>query len=240
MLFYRAVVFVLLSFQFINCEETRTEVDVAWDFDFDDSRMGWANATTEEMGMEFRVEDGELRASINGWSPHFDSPGMILTTTRRHYAVFRMMYFGACTRGHLLLKYGPSVSNSRHVDDKKSNWAAPQPLSIVDVSGGRESVEMLVDPSQYTAWQSNKTRMVSWVILDAQEFRWTTSLKIMTSDGDDAPRRCLLQKSVTSSAGPFVTVVDFTLEKSSKYQEIVGFSAHSRYDFTSNFNLELK
>ena len=77
MLFYRAVVFVLLSFQFINCEETRTEVDVAWDFDFDDSRMGWANATTEEMGMEFRVEDGEFTGNCRNIIVNFIGLGPV-------------------------------------------------------------------------------------------------------------------------------------------------------------------
>ena len=219
---------VLLIHESVVAKEIRTEVDVAWDFDDDNSKMGWANATTEEMGLEFRVEDGELRASVSGWAPHFDSPNMILTTTRRHYAIFRMMYFGGATTGHLLLKYGPSINHNQHSDSLKASWRAPQPLSVVDYSSGGDSVAMLVDPSQYTAWVFNKTRQVSWVVLDMQDFRWVAALRILTSDGEDAPRRVLLQKSVTSSAGPFVTVVDVSLERSRAFQEVVGFSMHTR------------
>jgi len=209
--------------------ESRTEVDIAWEFDDENYKMGWSNATTEEMGMDFRVEDGEMRAIIHDWNPHFDSPMMVLTTTRRHYAVFRMMYAGAASKGNLLLKYGPSISHDQHVDEVKQNWRSPQQIRVVDVSSGFDSAAYAVDESQYTPWVVNSTRQGSWIILDAQDYRWVTALTIRTSDDIDAPRRCLLQYSVTSSAGPFVTAADFILKKDNEEQEVRGFSTHSRY-----------
>ena len=46
------------------------------------------------MHMQTRLENGELRATITGPNPTLDSPMVHLETTRRHYAVLRMMYYG--------------------------------------------------------------------------------------------------------------------------------------------------
>jgi hypothetical protein len=221
-----------LALVFCNLKETLsrevfTEVDVSWDFS--ESSMGWGNATAEEMGIDFRVENGELRGSIHRDSPHFDSPVMLLTTTRRHYVVFRMGYSGSSTQAKLILKYGPGVSDSQHLDELKANWQARQVSTVLDVSGGSSSAMFAVDDSKYTAWTTEFPRLGSWIIFDLGDFRWITAIRVSTSDGDDAPRRCLLQHSLTSGAGPFVTVADFTLSKSNQYQEVAGFSTHSRY-----------
>jgi hypothetical protein len=207
-------------------KEIFPEMDVSWDFD--DSSMGWGNATAEEMGIDFRVENGELRGSIHKENPHFDSPLMLLTTTRRHYVVFRMKYSGSSTQANLILKYGPSLSNSRHLDEIKANWRSRSATTVVAASGG-DDTSLSVDDSKYTAWTAPFPRLGAWIVLDVGDYRWITAIRLSTSDLDDAPQRCLLQHSLTSGAGPFVTVADFTLSKSNQYQEISGFSTHSRY-----------
>ena len=113
------------------------EVDISWDFDGSDKGIilseytalvslcqlgGWADATAEEMQMDVHVEGGELRGSIRGFSPHLDSPLMYLQTTRRHYVVIRMMYFGGADKAQLLLKYAPAVSDRELKDYSKSSW----------------------------------------------------------------------------------------------------------------------
>ncbi|CAM9989648.1 unnamed protein product, partial [Ectocarpus fasciculatus] len=101
-------------------------VDVSWDFDGTD-KGGWANATAEEMQMDVSVQGGELRGSIRGLSPRLDSPPLYLQTTRRHYVVIRMMYFGGAQKAQLLLKYGPDVSHREHRDYSKATWSTRVP-----------------------------------------------------------------------------------------------------------------
>lgn len=207
--------------------EIFTEIDVSWDFE--ETAMGWGNATAEEMGIDFRVESGELRGSIYQENPHFDSPVMLLTTTRRHYVVMRMQYSGSSTQANLILKYGPTISSSRHLDERKANWKIRSKTSVLEASGGSDSSHNAMDGSQYTSWTAPFPQLGSWIILDLSDYRWITAIRLSTSDGDDAPKRCLLQHSLTSGEGPFVTVADFTLSKSNQFQEVNGFSSHSRY-----------
>lgn len=204
------------------------EVDVSWDFNAG-VLDGWANATSEEMGIETRVEDGELRASINQWNPHFNSPTMFIQTTNRHYCVLRMMYFGGATNGNMLMKYGPSLPHRQNIDELKSTWRKPQALLVVGESGVNSTGAYAVDNSLHTAWHTESASRGAWIIIDTQDFRWITAITIKSSGDENSPKRCLLQQSVTSGSGPFVTVKDFTLAQTFDNQTIMGFSKQSRY-----------
>lgn len=210
-----------------NSFANNVEVDISWDFEGTD-KGGWANATAEEMQMDVTVEGGELRGSVRGLSPRMDSPIMFLQATRRHYVVVRMMYFGGAEKGQLLLRYGTSVSNREHRDFSKAAWENKVPAVAVAASGNTDQMPHISDDSLYTMWSSG-TQYGSFVVLDVQSARWITSLKITSSGDENSPKKCLLQKSLTSGAGPFVTVTSFTLEKSTKEQQITGFDGHARY-----------
>ena len=60
----------------------------------------------QEMQMQTYLENGELRGIIIGADPSIDSPAIYIETTRRHYAVIRMRYYGEATEAHLLCKGG--------------------------------------------------------------------------------------------------------------------------------------
>lgn len=204
------------------------EVDVSWDFNAG-VLDGWANATAEEMGIETRVDDGEFRATIIQWNPHFNSPPMHIQTTNRHYAVLRMMYFGGATSGVMLMKYGPTIPHSQDLDDAKSTWREPQQLEVIAESSGSSTGAYAVDDSAHTVWKTRFQHGGAWIIIDAKDYRWITAIRVLTTGDENSPKRCLLQQSVTSSAGPFVTVKDFTLAQTIESQSIVGFSKQSRY-----------
>ncbi len=57
-------------------------MDVAWEFLANNEKDGWANATSEEQGIQMRVEYGELRGAIFKRNPLFDSPMMYIQTTK--------------------------------------------------------------------------------------------------------------------------------------------------------------
>lgn len=220
-------VITLLTWITVFGQDVGTEVDISWDFNTRD-REGWANATSEEMGMQVRIESGELRSTILSWNPHLDSPVMLIPTTRRHFVVFRMMYFGSATKANLLLKYGPSVGHQQHYDELKANWQARLPVTIASASSGQETAEYAVDASPHSAWTATQSRG-AWIILDLGDYRWISKLRIRSSGETSAPRRCFLQKSQTSGAGPFITVVSFTLEFTLDEQIVEGFDGHARF-----------
>jgi len=107
------------------------EVDISWDFD-DGDRLGWGNATVEEMQMEVRVEHDELRASIVGHYPNIDSPPMYLDITRRHYVVIRMMYYGSADSAQLMLKSGAREIKRDRIDYSRSYWTFPQNATVIN------------------------------------------------------------------------------------------------------------
>jgi hypothetical protein len=203
------------------------EIDISWDFEGND-KGGWADATAEEMEMDVRVEGGELRASIRGINPKFDSPPLFLDITSRHYVVMRMMYFGGATHGQLIVKGAPIVIDPLQRDFSKAIWDARVDMVVYSVSGGAESMQYAVDDSPYTTWKSG-SRYGSFAVFDVADTRWITSITISSSGDSDSPSRCLFQRSVTSGLGPFVTVSSFTLKETTEPQAIGGFEGRGRY-----------
>jgi hypothetical protein len=189
----------------------RFEIDVSWDFE--ESLEGWANSTSQEMEMQVRVENGELRSSISGSNPHMDSPHLFITTTTRHYVVIRMMYMGAATTGNLLLRTGSNPSKDFQIDQMTTNWNQVVPLVPVQGStalNSNHSIAMLADENPYTFYHSASSAGVS-VIFDLTQFRWISSFSILPHGNTSSPKRCLLQKSGSTGMGPFTTVVSFTV-----------------------------
>lgn len=219
---------LVLIAQFLGCLSLRpeTQVDITWDFN-EGVKDGWGNATSEELGMQTRIEHGELRGSIVQWNPHIDSPLMFIATSNRHYVVMRMMYYGSATKGNLLLKYGPTLTHDKHVDFIKEKWTELPHLIVATESGGENS-NYAADDSLQTAWTSHQTNG-NWIVFDSTIYRWVTGIQISSSGLNDSPKRCLFQQSVTSGYGPFVTVSSFVLDQTQETQTILGFQAHSRY-----------
>jgi hypothetical protein len=225
--FIAAYIVIFLNFHLIFSQRPETPVDITWDFN-EGVSDGWGNATTEEMGIQLRVENGELRGIISKRNPHIDSPIMFIQSSSRHYLVLRMMYFGGAKKGNLLLKYGPSPTNSKDVDYLKDKWTNDVPhLKYVSCSGGTNP-EYAVDKSLSTEWYSNTT-YGNWIVIDSIDYRWVVGIQFSTSGLDSGAKRVLLQQSVTSGNGPFTTVATFNLAKTSGTQTFRGFQAHSRY-----------
>jgi len=227
-IFISLLLLAVLQFAFV--QGYGTEVDVSWDFQ--DNLEGWANATTEEMQMEVRVEGGELRSTIIGDSPHMDSPHMLIDATSRHFVTIRMMYFGGATRGILMLRSGPGIADTVQMDHNSLYWgdrvAATSFSDSGSVNAGNSSA-MAVDGNVYTYWSSS-TPKAAFVILDLGDTRWITELIILSKGDSNSPKSCLLQKSITAGVGPFETVMSFTLLNNTlTEQKINGFEAHSRY-----------
>ena len=190
------------------------EIDVSWDFtnqDYD----GWANATSEEMGMEVVSINDELRCSIIQEYPNIDSPQLFLKLTSRHYIVMRMSYFGASSTAKFLLKSGTGVSGRSHRDHGRSYWSTKTTPSIIgssiSVNDTLYDKSNVVDNDMYTYFLSNSTSG-TYIILDLHTSRWIKELRILPIGNENSPKRCLLQRSITTGSGPFETVKSFTIE----------------------------
>lgn len=233
------------------------QVDVSWDFDVDNSFDGWANSTAEEMHMEVKIENGELRGSVVGFQPFLESPQVYLEITTRHYVVVRMMYSGSATSARLLI-YGQTKPGVNPIFDSlhspfsvRSSTCVPSDIvlantlhcnaTITPIFGSPAQIEShslsnVVDQNPYTYYLSSANGGVN-MVFDVGDFRWITGIKILPLGDSSSPRRCLLQKSLTGGVGPFETVTSFTVQPSQNlsfdrsigWQSFSGFSDFSRY-----------
>jgi len=204
------------------------EVDISWDFD-DDNYRGWANSTSEEMRIETRLQNGELRGIVEGWNPHLDSPILHINTENRHYIVIRLLYYGEALSANLLLRYGPEAYTREQKVSSWNNILRTKAISASSYKTDNSSVVSATDSDFYTLW-SSATAVSNWVVLDMSASHWVTGVEIWASGDLTTPRRCLLQHSVTrSGVGPFETSVSFTLSQTSDRQLISGFEGHGRY-----------
>jgi len=207
-----------------NKRSYNVEVDVGWEFDIDGDFEGFANATSEEMKMDMRVENGELRGtilgkyfsrndnSLKGLPPNFDSPLLFLSITG-NYFVLRFMYYGGANRCRLLLRTGVDLLSREHIDHGKSYWRSMIPASVIQQSPAiwlNHSAEYLLDNNLYTYYLSSSSSAVS-LTFDLHDNRKISSFSILPSGDSRSPRRCLLQASMTSGAGPFQTILQFTV-----------------------------
>lgn len=217
-------------------DPARFEVDVAWEFDTGD-RGGWGNATSEEMQMDLRVENHELRASITGWEPSIDSPPLVLDVTRRHYVAIRMMYYGGADTAQLMLKSGPNRMDRDRIDWGESYWWTTR-LPKADIIRASHEVngypkENAVDEGvSGTSWMANIDALnTPYIDLDFKTRLWVTSVRLTVPNGDSSPKRCYLQRSRVHSTGPFETVGDFLVSNSSngESQWFGGINAYGRY-----------
>lgn len=199
---------------------TGMEIDVSWDFEIDRNLEGWANATSDEMQMEVRAENGELRASIVGSTAALDSPALFLQCGWRHYLVVRMMYSGMNSFGTLLLKAGMQPTNREHVDWSNSVWTVEQNIAVIDSSptvsptpSASYDKSMAVDGNQYTYFLAQAPGGV-YITFDLGADKWISTVTILGTGDRNSPKRCLVQKSGTiSGLGPWETVSTFTLEQ---------------------------
>jgi len=232
LLFFMGTILVAHSSMDLSAE-ARFEVDVAWEFDGID-RGGWGNATAEEMQMEVRVENHELRASVVGWEPAIDSPPLALDVTRRHYVVLRMMYFGGADTAQLMLKSGGAYRVDRdRVDWGSSYWVrrlqSPRALSASGEEPGYP-VANAVDGKEGTSWVARFDPLATpYIDMDMDERRWVTSVHLFVELNSNTPKRCYLQRSRVHSTGPFETVGDFVVSNSSREQWFGGINAYGRY-----------
>jgi hypothetical protein len=199
-------------------------VDVAWEFQDSVGLDGWGNATASEMQMEVRVENDEMRASIVGWEPAIESPPLVLDVTRRHYVVFRMMYYGGADTAQLMLKSGASRMDRDRLDWSRSYWSfrlrhpkvyAQSPNSIL----AHSNMSYAVDGDPKTVWMASidETSNV-YIDLDMEERRWVSAVRLKVPLGTSTPHHCLLQRSRVHSTGPFETVGEFFVANSTKDQ----------------------
>ena len=227
------------------------ELDVSWDFNDNQDLQGWGNSTAEEMNMEVKSVDGELRCSIIGFNPKLESPRLFLNVSRRHYVVMRAKYLGAAQDARLLLRSGGSPSPAQQLDLSHSYWSERQRMVPISASTASTSTvqltpgsvssglphdkALLADGRAETYYLSTSSKAVN-VVLDLGSQRWVTALRMSPIGDSRSPKRCVLQQSVTNGVGPFETVKTFTIRGSNssssldaEEQRVAGFNGYARY-----------
>ena len=208
-------------------------------FDFGSSLEGWAeDGTSVETELIARVEAGELRASLLDRHPVLDSPFVALNITPVHFVVLRMKYTGTPALGRLLFLTPDISSNSSSSSLFVSEsfldipWVARQPPSVVSsaASLSNHPASNVVDGDLTTYFESSITSG-AFIIFDLKDYRSVDQINLLSPANTTSPRRCLLQRSLTSGVGPFTTVTSFTLSNTStSFQTISGFvSSSARY-----------
>mmetsp|Transcript_6182 Transcript_6182/g.8636 ORF Transcript_6182/g.8636 Transcript_6182/m.8636 type:complete len:1059 (+) Transcript_6182:817-3993(+) len=216
------------------------EVDISWDFDDNDViNSGWGNATREQMDMEVKVREGELRCSIIGYSPKVESPNLFIETTPRHYLTFRTRYTGVASTARWLFRSGNAPSPDQQLILNMNYWTTRSPIRIIDATSFNSShpqynFAALVDADPYTYYRSNSNAGI-FFIFDLQNHRWVSSLRILPFGDSSSPKNCILQSSMTTGVGAFQTVTSFTLVENlvvngaMQEQVIQGFNGYARY-----------
>jgi hypothetical protein len=210
------------------------ELDVSWDFNNDRDTQGWGNSTTEEMNMEVKSENGELRCSVIGFNPRLESPRLFLNISRRHYVVIRAKYVGAAQDARLLLRSAGAPSPNQQLDLGTSYWSERQrmvPISSSTASSTSTDKTKLSDDNPQTYFLSTASSAVN-VVVDLGSHRWITALRIVPLGDKRSPKRCVLQKSITSGVGPFETVKSFTMTADFSHRTSVTSNNGSTLDLT--------
>ena len=216
------------------------EVDVSWDFNDNNDLLGWGNSTSEEMNMEVKCENGELRCSIIGFAPKLESPRLFLNASRRHFVIIRAKYLGSAQDARLLLRSGGAPSPRQNMDFGTSHWSERSPMVAISSSEANSSQydrSMIADNKLDTYYLSQASTAIN-LIFDLGTFRWITAFRINPIGDDRSPKRCLLQQSMSSGVGPFETVKAFTMQGNStdagptlnfEEQRFTGFNGYARY-----------
>jgi len=216
------------------------EVDVSWDFNDNNDLLGWGNSTSEEMNMEVKCLNGELRCSIIGFSPKLESPRLFLNVSRRHFVIIRAKYLGAAQDARLLLRSGGAPSPRQNMDFGTSYWAERSPMVPLTSSAPSSASfdkALLADSDPSTFYLSAASTAIN-IVFDLQSFRWITAVRIAPVGDARSPKRCLLQQSMSTGVGPFETVRAFTMQGNSsdlgptleaQDQRFAGFNGYARY-----------
>lgn len=184
------------------------EVDVAWNFDKTDDTSGWGNATASQSGIAVSSKNGNLVCSTTGTSPVLDSPSLFLEVSTRTFVVLRMSYLGVAQAANLLLRSSASPNSAQQLAFNTQYWSARQRMTIVSSTAGT-TPNAMVDGDPTTTYEANSASAVE-IIFDLGDFRQINALRLLPSGTTSSPKRCFLQRSITSGVGPFQTVTSFT------------------------------
>lgn len=199
-------------------------IDVLWDFDVDDDSEGWGRDVNNiKSHVDISVSNGNLYGYIRGdtmsqygSSPSLDSPSLYLSISDRQHLAMRMMYSGSATKGRLLVKSGSNYTTINNTLNDDSTWQENvSPVGIND-SGSYNASYLLknaFDSDIDTFYLSNRAHGV-YIIIDIKKYRWVNTINITPIGDDNSPKKCLIQRSMTSGVGPFETVREFTMTRS--------------------------
>uniref|UniRef100_A0A7S2RZZ2 Fibronectin type-III domain-containing protein n=1 Tax=Rhizochromulina marina TaxID=1034831 RepID=A0A7S2RZZ2_9STRA len=230
------------SSQDAQATQSSRHVRVSWDFD--QELEGWAAASQTEMNAQIYPMGGELRGSVRGPLPHFDSPRMALLVDDRHHLVLRMRYTGQAKFGRAIFRTGgtglPPATET--MDHQLSDWSLQQEeLSVVHSSHG-SSADKLIDGDMNTGWIAPVAHD-AWVVLDLGAYLEVTAIDVLitgresSSSTGNRPRSVRLQRS-ESAYGDFRNVHSFTLRNENisstnatepDWQRFDGFSGRGRF-----------
>lgn len=211
--------------------QLKPEVEISWDFEENEKITPWGNGTAEQQEMSVKVESGELICIIEGINPALESPSLLLSVDPRQYLIFRAKYIGAAKNARILLRSGMKESPDYQTLPSKSYWTARQNMVALSDTGStsdEHSRDMLIDEDLYSYYESELPSVVT-LIFDLQDYRLITGLKMTSVGGENSPRRCILQQSLTTGIGPFETIITFVGTNTSDEQHITQFEGYARY-----------
>ena len=188
-------------------------IDVSWDFN--SGLEGW---TSDSSIIQTQVINGELRGSIfTSNNQYINSPDLFLGITDAHYCIIRMHYLGKSTQASLLLQSGPDHKLDAKYEESSSLWIDhfTTTSSSTSLPLSNTSISNIIDNNEHTYYLTNFTQKAGVTIkFNLQYNRYVSSFTILPLEGNQSPKRCILQKSLTHSDGPYTTVTSFTISYS--------------------------
>lgn len=104
-------------------------------------------------------------------------------------------------------------------------WQGVKAVTAIEASTEvGDAAQALFDANRHTFWTAEGVSSVAyaWVAFDSGVWATTSAITITALDAAALPKRCILQRSIGGSIGPFVDVVAIDLPNSpGPYQQTV-------------------
>jgi hypothetical protein len=116
------------------------------------------------------------------------------------------------------MRYGGDDDNEyTDYSSEHDRWQGVKAVTVIEASTeDADAAQALFDADRHTFWEAEDVSgfAYAWVVFDSGVWATTSAITITALDFSALPKRCILQRSIGGSIGPFVDVAVIDLPNS--------------------------